>query len=233
MIKFYFHPSPNPMKVALLLEEAGLEHEVVPVDTFRGEQHDPTFLALSANGKVPVIETDGAVVFDSNAILLHLAERTGRFLPAMEPDRGTTLSWLFFVATGLSPFSGQAVHFLHMAPEEIPYARNRYLKEVERHYQVMDERLSSNEWLGGADYSIADMAAWGWLNLASYFFGEAGLTAWPNLARMHAAISARPAAQRAMAIKDGLTLKQEFDAEAARALFPQNVAGTEPAVRHG
>ena len=224
MIKLYFHPSPNPMKVAVMLEETGLPYEVVPVDTFKGEQHDPAFLTLAPNGKVPVIETDGAVVFDSNAILLHLAERTGRFLPVAGPDRGTTLSWLFFVATGLSPFSGQAVHFLHMAPEEIPYARNRYLKEVERHYQVMDDRLAATEWLGGTDYSIADMAAWGWLNLAGHFFGEDGLSAWPNLARMHAAISSRPAAQRALAIKDGLTLKQEFDAEAAQALFPQNVA---------
>ena len=224
MIKLHFHPSPNPMKVALMLEETGTPYEVVPVDTFRGEQHAPAFTALNPNAKVPVIETADGVVFDSNAILLHLAETTGRFLPEAGSDRMATLSWLFFVATGLSPFSGQAVHFLHMCPEDIPYAKNRYLREVERHYHVMDDRLATSEWLAGAEYSIADMAAWGWLNLSSYFFGEAGLSAWPNLERMHAAISARPAAARAHAIKDGLTLKQEFDADAAKVLFPQNVA---------
>ena len=223
MIRLHFHPSPNPMKVALMLEETGLPYEVVPVDTFRGEQHAAAFKALNPNAKVPVIETEGGVVFDSNAILLHLAETTGRFLPATGPDRGTALSWLFFVATGLSPFSGQAVHFLHMAPEDIPYAKNRYLKEVERHYRVMDDRLAASPWLAGADYSIADMAAWGWLEFAGHVVGEAGLSTWPHLERMHAAISARPAAARARAIKDGLTLKQDFDADAAKALFPQNV----------
>jgi GST-like protein len=175
MIRLHFHPSPNPMKVALMLEETGTPYEVVPVDTFRGAQHAPAFTALNPNAKVPVIETADGVVFDSNAILLHLAETTGRFLPAPGPDRMATLSWLFFVATGLSPFSGQAVHFLHMCPEDIPYAKNRYLKEVERHYRVMDDRLATALWLGGAEYSIADMAAWGWLDLAGYVVGEAAL----------------------------------------------------------
>lgn len=223
MIRFHFHPSPNPMKVALMLEETGTPYEILPVDTFRGQQHGAALTALNPNAKVPVIEVDGGVVFDSNAILLHLAETTGRFMPEPGPDRMAALSWLFFVATGLSPFSGQAVHFLHMCPEDIPYAKNRYLKEVERHYGVMDQRLAKKEWLAGSDYSIADMAAWGWLNLAGYFFGDSGLSKWPNLKRMYDTVSARPAAARAMAIKDGLTFKQEFDAEAAKALFPQNV----------
>ncbi len=224
MIRLHFHPSPNPMKVLLLLEETGLDYEIAPVDTFKGEQHDPDFTAISPNAKVPVIEDDGAIVFDSNAILLHLADRTGQFTPPSGTGRAELLSWLFFVATGLSPFSGQAVHFLHMCPEDIPYAKNRYLKEVERHYAVMDKRLAETEWLAGAEYSIADMAAWGWLNLSSYFFGDAGLSAWPKLDRMHARISERPAAIRALKVKDELAFKQEFDEKAARALFPQNYA---------
>lgn len=205
-----------------MLEETGLDYRLVPVDTFKGEQHASEFTAISPNAKVPVIEDDGAVVFDSNAILLHLAEKTQRFAPPMGADRTQMLSWLFFVATGLSPYSGQAVHFLRMCPEDLPYAKNRYLKEVERHYTVMDKRLASHEWLAGADYSIADIAAWGWLNPASYILGEEGLSAWPNLARMHAAISERPAAVRAHEAKAKLSFKQDFDDQAARALFPQN-----------
>ncbi|MFQ6550443.1 glutathione S-transferase family protein [Aestuariibius sp. 2305UL40-4] len=224
MIQLHFHPSPNPMKVLLMLEETGLDYEITPVDTFKGEQHHTGFTAISPNAKVPVIEDDGTLIFDSNAILLHLADKTGQFIPPPGTERAALLSWLFFVATGLSPFSGQAVHFLHMCPEDIPYAKNRYLKEVERHYTVMDKRLSEAEWLAGAEYSIADMAAWGWLNLSSYFFGEAGLSAWPNLARMHARISERPSAVRALEVKDQFAFKQDLDADAARALFPQNYA---------
>ncbi|WP_299775099.1 glutathione S-transferase N-terminal domain-containing protein [uncultured Tateyamaria sp.] len=224
MINLHFHPSPNPMKVLLMLEETGLEYRLSPVDTFKGEQHDAAFTAINPNAKVPALEDEGKVIFDSNAILLHLADKTGQFAPPAGEERADVLSWLFFVATGVSPFSGQAVHFLHMCPEDLPYAKNRYLKEVERHYCVMNKRLGETEWLAGADYSIADIAAWGWLNAAGFILGETGLSAWPNLERMHAAISARPAAARANAAKEGLTFKSDFDDEAARALFPQNFA---------
>lgn len=226
MLKFYFHPSPNPLKVALLLEELGTPYELVPVDTFRGEQHAPEFLRLNPNGKVPVVVgDDGRAVFDSNAILLHLADTAGRFAPpSSDPRRGEFLSWLFFVATGLSPFSGQAVHFLHMAPEQIPYARNRYLREVERHYQVLDARLAAQPYLGGEDYTVADMALWGWANFAPKILGEGGLSRYPHVLRLFEEISARPAAGRAHALKDRLTLKTELDDEARRALFPQNIA---------
>lgn len=112
MITFYYHPSPNPAKVALFLEEAGLAYELVPVDTRKGEQHAPAFTALNPNAKTPVIVDGEVTVFDSNAILLHLAEKTGRFLPEGSPAaRGQLLSWLMFVATGIGPYSGQAVHF--------------------------------------------------------------------------------------------------------------------------
>lgn len=222
MLKFYFHPSPNPMKTALLLEELGLAYETIKVDTFKGEQHEDWFHAINPNNKVPVIVDGDTTVFDSNGILLYLAEKHGRFLPADEKARGAAISWLFFVATGLSPFSGQAVHFLHHAPETLPYAQNRYLKEVERHYRVLDERLATNRYLAGDEYSIADMALWGWGNAAGYILGEKGLTDYPNVKRLHDEISARPAAARAHAIKQALTLKTEFDEETRRALFPQN-----------
>ena len=118
MIKFYYHPSPNPAKVALFLEEAGLEYELVPVDTRKGEQHAASYLAINPNAKTPSIVDGDATVFDSSAILLYLAEKTGRFLPENKPHaRGELLSWLFFVASGVGPFSGQAFHFNAIAPE--------------------------------------------------------------------------------------------------------------------
>src|SRR5215213_4803261 len=123
MLKFYFNGSPNPTKVALLLEETGIAYEPVPVDTRVGAQFKPEYLAINPNGKVPAIDDDGVVVFDSNAILLYLAEKTGKFLPANNPKaRGELLSWLMFVASGVGPFFGQAVHFKHFAPEKVDYA---------------------------------------------------------------------------------------------------------------
>ena len=224
MIQFYFHPSPNPMKVALLLEELKVPFELVPVDIFKGEQHDEAFRAINPNGKVPALVDDELTIFDSHAILLYLAEKHDRFMPRTPRERTAALSWLLFVATGLSPFSGQAVHFLHYAPEPLAYAQNRYSKEVERHYRVLDERLAKSPYLAGDEYSIADMALWGWARSAGYIFGERGLTAYPNVQRLIAEIDARPAALNAVKLKDRLTLKAEFDAETRRALFPQNEA---------
>src|SRR5271156_6627069 len=116
MIKFYYHTSPNPMKVALFLEESGLPYELVPVDTRKGEQHQPAYVAINPNAKTPALVDGDVTVFDSNAILLYLAEKTGKYLPAAgDKARGELLSWLMFVATGVGPFSGQAVHFKHFA----------------------------------------------------------------------------------------------------------------------
>lgn len=223
MIKFYFHPSPNPMKAALLLEELELPFDLVAVDTFKGEQHLPAFRNVNPNGKVPAITDEGVTVFDSHAILLHLATKHGKFVPTDPAARAEMLSWLMFVATGLSPFSGQAVHFQHHTPEPLPYARNRYLKEVERHYRVLDERLAKTRYLAGDDYSIADMALWGWANFAGYILGEKGLGDYANVKRLVDEIGQRPAATRALALKERLTLKTDFDEETRRALFPQNV----------
>ncbi len=223
-LHFYFHPSPNPMKVALLLGELGAAFETHAVDIFKGAQHTPEFLALNPNGKVPVLVDGGTTVFDSHAILIYLAEKEQRFLAKQGAARATTLSWLQFIATGLSPFSGQAVHFLHYAPESIAYAKNRYVKEVERHYRVLEDRLAASKYLAGGEYSIADMALWGWARGAAYIFGDAGLTAYPHVQALVNSISERPAAVRATKLADGLTLKTEFDDETKRALFPQNRA---------
>ncbi|SAL08863.1 glutathione S-transferase like protein [Caballeronia sordidicola] len=229
MIRFYFHPTPNPAKVALFLEESGLEYEIIPVDTSKGEQHLAAFRSVNPNGKVPaIVDTEGpggkeARVFDSSAILLYLAEKTQRFC-AMPADRPELLSWLFFISSGLGPFSGQAVHFQHAAPEKLPYAINRYRREIERHYRVLDEHLARREYIVGEDYSIVDMSAWGWLERAPRVLpGDAEpLAAFPNLRRFFNTISARPAVARARAVGRDLTFKRELDDEARRALFPSN-----------
>jgi GST-like protein len=219
MIRFYFHPSPNPMKVALLLEETGLAYEMIPVDTRRGAQHTAEFRAINPNAKTPaIVDTDGDVrVFDSNAILLYLAEKTGKFLPAAPALRGELLSWLMFVASGLGPYAGQAVHFQRFAPEKIDYAIERYVYEAKRHYQLIDEQLAGREFMLGQDYTIVDMAVWGWTNPIAFVLGENALDAYPNLKRLKAWIDARPAAERARALGTGFTTP--FDDEARRQLF--------------
>ena len=138
MIKFYYNTSPNPMKIALCLEEMDLSYEAIPIDTRKGDQHSPSYLSITPNAKAPAIEDDGYVVFDSNAILLYLAEKSGKFITENNPkNRADLLSWLMFVATGIGPYSGQSVHFQHMAPQKLDYAINRYLFEAERHYNIL------------------------------------------------------------------------------------------------
>jgi GSH-dependent disulfide-bond oxidoreductase len=222
MPKLYFHSTPNSMKVALYLEELGTPYDIIPIDIFKGEQHGAEFLTINPNGKVPALIDDGITVFDSHAILLHLAEKHRRFVATEATERAAMLSWLEFIATGLSPFSGQAVHFLHYAPEQLPYAVNRYVKEVERHYRVLDQRLASSKYLAGREYRIADMALWGWAISAGYIFGEKGLTDYPNVQRPVIEINARPAAARALKLKENTSFKSELDAQSRRAMFPQN-----------
>ena len=223
MIKFYYHPSPNPAKVALFLEEAALPYEVVPVDTRRGQQHDPAFLAINPNAKTPALVDDDAVVFDSNAILLFLAEKTGLFLPQNTPAaRAAMHSWLMFVATGIGPYSGQSVHFRHVAPEPKTYALNRYDFEAWRHWKLIDDRLADRTWMLGDDYTIVDMAVWGWARVAPYVLGTDPWEKLPHVKRLLDTVNARPAAQRAEALKTQHAFKAEVDDEARRALFPQN-----------
>ena len=228
MIRFYFHPTPNPAKISLFLEEAGLPYEIMPVDTKKGEQHSPEFRAINPNGKVPaIVDTDGAGgketrVFDSNAILIYLAEKTGKFLGTAE-DRGELLSWLMFIASGLGPFSGQAVHFQHAAPAGNDYGVNRYRKEIERHYRVMDDHLAGREFVVGGSYTIADMSLWGWIERAAFVMkNDVPLDPYPNLKKWYQGICARPAVERARKIGIDHAFKSEMDDVAKRALFPSN-----------
>jgi GST-like protein len=218
MISFHYNLSPNPMKVALALEEMGLPFRPHPVDARKGEQFRPEFLAINPNGKVPAIEDGETIVFDSNAILLYLAEKTGMFLGAPS-QRGELLSWLMFVATGVSPYSGQCVHFRHFAPEPKAYAVQRYQFEAERHYGVLDQHLAGRAFILGPDYTIVDMAMWGWARLAPFVMGEDVWTKFPEVKRWFDTVNARPAAARAEALKQVHSFKTEWDAEAKAHMF--------------
>jgi GSH-dependent disulfide-bond oxidoreductase len=221
MLKFYYSGAPNPTKVALFLEEAGLAYEPIPVDTRKGDQHKAEYLAINPNAKVPAIVDGKAVVFDSNAILLYLAEKTGRFLPPNTPEaRGELLSWLMFVASGIGPYAGQAVHFRVYAPDKIPYAINRYVFEAQRHFEIVDQRLAGRRYMLGDTYTIVDMDIWGWARLIPNVMGESAWDKLKNLKRLVDEISARPAAQRAVALKDKHKFKTEMDSEAFNAMFP-------------
>lgn len=225
MITFYYHPSPNPAKVALFLEETGLDYTLVPVDTRRGEQFSPDFLAINPNGKTPALTDDDVTLFDSTAILLYLAEKTGSFLADDNAAaRGQMLSWLMFVATGIGPYSGQAVHFRHFAPEPKAYAVNRYMFEAKRHFGLLDARLATHEYMLGERYTIVDMAVWGWARVAPFIFGEQAWSEFPNVKRLLDTINARPAAARAEALKSRHDYKSEMDDAARRVMFPQNAA---------
>jgi len=219
MLKFYYSGAPNPAKVALFLEEAGLAYEAIPVDTRKGEQHKAEFLKLNPNAKLPAIVDDGVTVFDSNAILLYLGEKTGKFVPGPE-QRGELLSWLMFVASGIGPYSGQAVHFKAYAPEKLPYAIGRYQFEVERHYGIVDQRLAANRYMLGDAYSIVDMGLWGWARMLPMVMGEGAFEKLPNLKRLIDEINARPAGQKANTIREWHKFKTEMDAESYKAMFP-------------
>jgi GST-like protein len=224
MLKFYYNPSPNPAKVALFLEEAALPYELIPIDTRKGEQFELNFLAINPNAKVPVIVDGDATVFDSNAILLYLAEKTGRFLPARTPvARGELLSWLMFVASGVGPYAGQAVHFRHFAPAVLDYAVNRYIYEAQRHFGILDTRLGTHRYMLGDTYTIVDMAVWGWSRALPFILGENAWSKMPHLRRLFDEIGVRPAAVRAEALKDRHAFKTEMDAEARRHMFPQTL----------
>ena len=226
MLKFFYNAAPNPMKVALLLEELGLAYEAIPVDTRKGEQHKPDFLAVNPNAKVPAIVDGDVTVFDSNAILLFLADREKKFVAtdAASPARAETLAWLMFIATGVGPFSGQSVHFRHVAPEPKDYALNRYDFEAHRHWSVIEQHLTGREYMVGGQYSIVDMAFWGWARMVPYVLGtgDATWSKYPNVKRLLDTINARPAAQRAEALKSRHVFKTELDAEARKFLYPQN-----------
>jgi len=221
MIRFYFNLGPNPMKVALFLEEAGLPYDAIPVDTRKGDQFDAAYTMLNPNGKLPCIVDGDVTVFDSNAILLYLAEQTGKFLPAAgSAAHGAMLSWLMFVATGIGPYSGQAVHFRHFAPKPNDYAASRYAFEADRHWGILETRLADRRYMLGDIYTIVDMSVWGWARMLPFLTGDdAAWNRFPNLKRLLDEINARPAAVRATAIKEKHAFKAEMDEDARKHMF--------------
>ena len=205
MIDFHYWPTPNGWKVSIMLEECGLDYRTRYVNIGRGEQHSRAFLALSPNGRMPVIVDDDpdpaygpdpVSTFESGAILLYLAEKTGRFLPAGALARKETLEWLFWQVGGLGPMAGQLSHFVNYAPKDLDhaYAHRRYADEYHRLLGVLERRLENREFLVG-DYSIADMAAWPWVLIAKPLGQalDADGDAFPNVARWRRAVKARPA----------------------------------------
>lgn len=203
MIEFYTYPTPNTWKVGVMLEECGLEYEVRLVDITKGEQFEPGFLQITPNNRVPaIVDRDAAggprSIFESGAILLYLAEKTGRFLEADGPARTAALEWLFWQVGGLGPMTGQAHHFMRYAAVGNDYAVERYRKECARLYGVLDRRLAAAGWLAGGDYSIADMATWSWV----WYHRMHGQTLddYPNVRRWFGATNKRPAVAAAKLI---------------------------------
>jgi len=207
MIDFYTWTTPNGRKISIMLEETGLDYAVHPVNIGKGEQFAPEFLKVSPNNKIPAIvdhdTLDGPVsIFESGAILIHLAEKSGKFLPHAPKARGKVLEWLMWQMGGFGPMLGQANHFINAAPEPVPYAVERFLNESARLYAVMDKRLGEAEFLGG-EYSIADMAAYPWAvvsfeNIKAAKPEQIGEGA--NVARWLAAVGARAGVQRGMKV---------------------------------
>jgi len=222
LIQLYYHPSPNPVKVALYLEETHTPYEIMVTDTRKGDQHTPEFRAINPNGKTPALVDGDIKVFDSTAIMLYLSEKTGQFLPAATPKaRAEMHSWLMLVATGIGPYCGQAVHFKHFAPEPKEYAVNRYDFEAWRHWLLVEERLSRQPYML-EDYGIVDMSVWGWARVIPRVLGDNAWEKLPNVKRLLDEISARPAAQNVEAIGKRFTFKSVVDEESLRNLFPSN-----------
>ncbi|CAN0622431.1 disulfide reductase [Burkholderia multivorans] len=218
MIDVYSWATPNGHKVHIMLEETGLDYRMHPIDIGAGDQFAPAFLKISPNNKIPaIVDQDGPggqplALFESGAILVYLAEKTGRFLPADPVGRYTTLEWLMFQMGSIGPMLGQAHHFRLYAPEKIDYAINRYTNEAQRLYNVMDKRLGETAYLAGDDYTIADIAAFPWTR--SWQNQGIALDALPNVKRWHEAIAARPAVQRGVEIL--ASLRQPLQDDRAR-----------------
>jgi GSH-dependent disulfide-bond oxidoreductase len=201
MIELLGMSSPNVVKIVIMLEELGLDYTLRHVDVFAGDQHDPAFLAMSPNAKVPVLVDDGTPVFESAAILLYLARKGGRFLPDDAEGRRQADQWLMFQTASIGPMFGQYVHFFRYAPTET-YGLKRYASEVARLCGVLDRRAGESPWLAGADYGLADMATWPWLRVADMMFPlftEQQLwSRLPALRRWFDAVGARPKVQAAV-----------------------------------
>lgn len=230
MIDVYFWPTPNGHKITVFLEEAGLPYRIVPVNIGKGEQFEPSFLKISPNNRIPAIvdhEPKGGgapvSVFESGAILVYLAEKTGKFLPAEGPARYDVLQWLFWQVGGLGPMAGQYHHFNKYAPERIPYAIDRYVRETARLYGVMNKRLADRPYLAG-EYSIADMACYPWV--VPHADQKQNLDDFPHLKDWFERIRNRPAVQRAYERGEREAKAPPLDEEAKKILFGQGADST-------
>lgn len=225
MIDLYYWTTPNGHKITMFLEETGLPYTVRPVNISAGEQFEPAFLAISPNNKIPAIVDDAPAdggaplsVFESGAILQYLAEKTGRFLPTDLRARIEVMEWLFWQMGGLGPMLGQNHHFVQYAPEPLPYAIERYVKEAERLYGVLNERLADRQFIAG-EYSIADMACYPWI--VPHRRQRVDIETYPNVKRWFETIEARPATQRAYAIAERINQAPAVTDASRSVLFGQ------------
>lgn len=221
MIQLYYWPTPNGWKITIFLEETGTPYEVVPVNIGKGEQFAPAFLEISPNNRMPaIVDPDGPdgkpiTLFESGAILVYLADKTGRFLPAEPRARYETLQWLMFQMAGVGPMFGQAGHFLRYAPDKIPYAIERYTNEARRLCGVLDRRLADRDFVAG-EYSIADMATFPWVHAIE---DRLDLAEIPHLGRWIARLRERPAVQRGLAVMKDVRRPAEMSEETRSILF--------------
>jgi len=228
MIDLYYWTTPNGHKITIFLEEAGLPYRIIPVNLGKGEQFKPGFLRHAPNNRMPAIidkdPTDGGEpisIFESGAILQYLAEKTGCFMPKDVRGRFEVMQWLFWQMAGLGPMAGQNHHFSQYAPQRIPYAIDRYVKETNRLYGVLDRRLARREFIAG-DYSIADMASYPWV--VPYERQGQDLDDFPHLKRWFAAMAARPAVQRAYELAGKVNAQTTMTKAAKKVLFGQTSA---------
>ena len=229
MIELHYWPTPNGHKISMFLEEASLPYEIKPVNIGKGDQFKPEYLKISPNNKMPaIVDTDPLgggdplSIFESGAILQYLAEKTGRFMPASPRERYVVLEWLFWQVGGLGPMAGQNHHFGLYAPEKISYAIDRYVKETNRLYGVLDRRLANRAFIAGESYTIADMACYPWI--VPWKRQQQNLDDFPNLRRWFELIAARPATVRAYAKGEPYSSRPAVTDEGKKILFGQTAA---------
>lgn len=231
MIELYYWPTPNGHKITIFLEEAGLDYKIFPIDIGKGEQFAPDFLKIAPNNRMPAIidraPADGGApisIFESGAILEYLAEKTSKFLPKAPREKFYALQWLYWQMGGLGPMAGQNHHFAIYAPEKIPYAIDRYVKETNRLYGVLDRQLDKTGAFIAGDYSIADMAAYPWIvpwKAQGQILGD-----FPHLSRWFETLRARPAVKAAYDIGEKIRPPAPMDEAAKKVLFGQTAAST-------
>ncbi|MBB5049861.1 GST-like protein [Rhodopseudomonas rhenobacensis] len=221
MIELYYAPTPNGWKISIMLEECGLPYELHPMQLGRGDQHQPEYLKLSPNGRMPAIVDRDPIgggeplaMFESGAILIYLAEKSGRFMPQDTRARFEVLQWLMWQMGGLGPMLGQNGHFLLYAPEKIAYAIDRYTREAKRLYGVLDTQLAARDYIAG-DYSIADIACFPWI--MTHKAQGLSLDDYPNVKRWYATLRARPKLQAGLAL--GKQETQPMDQQARKIMF--------------